>query len=131
MSHTVLLDTHALLWYDTEPERIPAPVLALLQRQGTHILVSAVSVLELAIKFRLGKLPQAAGLIRNYGALMTRYGFQELPLNGLTALEVASLATTHSDPFDRVLAAQALMLDVPLVSRDPAFTAIPDLRTIW
>lgn len=131
MSDSLLLDTHALLWYDTEPQRIPEPVRELLQQQSTRVFVSAVSALELAIKFRLGKLPQAAALIGNFAALINRYGFIELPLDCATAIVVARLDSLHGDPFDRVLAAQALMAGIPIVSRDAAFASFPDVRTVW
>lgn len=131
MSESLLLDTHVLLWYDTAPDRIPAPVRTRLQDQSIQVFVSAISALEIAIKFRLGKLPQAAAFMKQYDSLMTRYGFRELPLTAAVAISVARLDTPHHDPFDRVLAAQALNLDVPLVTRDPAFSSVPNLRTIW
>jgi len=131
LSESVLIDTHVLLWYDAAPEQLSPAVRALLQQRSTTVLVSAVSALEIAVKFRLGKLPQAERLISRYGIALERYGFQELPLDSETALAVAAVVSDHADPFDRVLAAQALRLDVPLVTKDAVFRSIPALITLW
>lgn len=99
--------------------------------RGNRVLVSAVSALEIAIKYRLGKLPQAEVLVLDYEASLVKYGFEELPMTCSHALRVATLASAHQDPFDRVLAAQALELKIPLVTRDPAFTTFESLKTVW
>jgi PIN domain nuclease of toxin-antitoxin system len=121
LTSAFLLDAQALLWYDVAPDHLSDTVLAVIRGRRNRILVSAMTSLEISIKHRLGKLTEAAALIRDYKASLIRYGFEELPMNSAHALRVAQLESNHPDPFDRVLAAQALELGPPLVTRDPAF----------
>lgn len=131
MNSTILVDTHALLWFDLDPARLSDVALAQMRDRRNRVFVSAMTALEIAIKVRLEKLPEAEILLRDYGATLFRYGFEELPLSSSQALRVATLASDHADPFDRVLAAQALELAIPLVTRDPAFTSFAGLDTLW
>jgi PIN domain nuclease of toxin-antitoxin system len=131
LSQTFLLDTHALLWFDLAPGNLSDPALAVMRDRRNRIFVSAMTALEIAIKFRLGKLPQAESLILDYEASLLRYGFEELPLSGAQAARIATLDNFHPDPFGRVLAAQALELKVPLVTRDPVFDTFDGLKTVW
>lgn len=131
VSRTVLLDTHVLLWYDAAPENLSDAVRETLRGRDARVLVSAMTALEIAIKHRLGKLPQADALLAGYEATLARYGFEELPLASAPALRVARIDHAHPDPFDRVLAAQALELDIPLVTRDPVFHGFAELETLW
>lgn len=131
MNRTVLLDTHVLLWYDFAPGNLSDAARETLRGRDARVLVSAMTALEIAIKHRLGRLPQAAALLTEYEATLARYGFEELPLASAPALRVARIEHAHPDPFDRVLAAQALELDVPLVTRDPVFAGFGGLETLW
>jgi PIN domain nuclease of toxin-antitoxin system len=88
-----------------------------------------MTALEIAIKYRLGKLPEAAGLIADFETSLLHYGFEELRLSAAHALR--TVGSDHADPFDRVLAAQALELRIPLVTRDPAFEQFDELSTLW
>ena len=68
----LLLDTHVLLWLDTDPARLSPKVAALIRNRQNTVYVSAISVWELAIKHRIGKLPSAAALLSDFHASMTR-----------------------------------------------------------
>ena len=125
-----LLDTHVLLWYDTEPERIPASTLRLLRDRSNEVFVSAISAWELGIKFYLGRLPAAEGLIRAFETTIQTYGFQSLPFTSVHALKAAALPHEHRHPFDRALVAQALTEQLLLVSRDPALDQL-GVRRFW
>ncbi|MGO8951967.1 MAG: type II toxin-antitoxin system VapC family toxin [Rhodomicrobium sp.] len=114
----VLLDTHALLWW------------VLLSDTGTAIFVSAVSGHEIATKYRLGKLPVPARLAEHLEQMAAENGWQELPLSIAHAQLAGRLPGSHKDPFDRMLAAQALVEEVPLVTNDPAFAGF-GVRAIW
>ena len=131
MSESALLDTHVLLWYDSAPQQLSEPVRQLLRARTNVVYVSAISALEIAIKYRLGKLPQAKALVMDFELLLRRYGFQELPLESSAAIATIKLKSEHADPFDRVLAAQAQSLGVPLVTKDPILASIPGLITVW
>ena len=131
MSEGVLLDTHVLLWYSVSPELLPESVLALLRERDRQVHVSAVTAWELSIKVRIGKLPQAESLYHNYHRRLAQYSFTDLPFSSVHALKEGELVHTHSDPFDRALAAQALVEDLPLVSRDPEFEKFAGVKVLW
>ena len=125
-----MLDTHALLWYDRDPQRLPLRASALIRAAGNEVYISAVSAWELGIKFHAGKLPSAGPLVQGFHAVLAAYNFIELPLTVLHALQAAGFAQTHKDPFDRALAAQSLLEQLTLVSADAALDAFGVAR-IW
>lgn len=127
----VLLDTHTLLWFDTVPERLPDRVVELIRDRSWRIHVSAISAWELAIKHRLGKLPEADALLKEYHRTLQAYGFIELPFTSVHALKDCELSHTHRDPFDRALVAQALSEQFVIVSKDPEVAALPDVTVVW
>lgn len=127
----VLLDTHALLWFDTAPERLPERALGLIRDRTRRIYVSSISAWELTIKYRLGKLPEAEALLGSYYDSLQTYGFTELPFTGVHALKDRELGSNHKDPFDRALVAQALSEQFVLLSKDPNVTAFPGITVAW
>jgi PIN domain nuclease of toxin-antitoxin system len=92
--------------------------------------VSVVSVWEAAIKHRNGKLPEAAPLVSDPRRILTGMGIQPLPLQLDHVRLAGSLVSPHKDPFDRMLAAQALLEGLTLVSKDPVFDSMLVTR-IW
>lgn len=127
----VLLDTHALLWALTDPTPLGTQARDVLTDLTTTVHVSAASGWEIATKHRLGKLPQADVLLVGFGRHLHRLGAFELPISAEHALLAGSLDWGHRDPFDRMLAAQALIEGFALVTRDEAFAGLNGLRTIW
>lgn len=127
----LLLDTHALVWAVSTPDRLSASARALIEDRGNRLLVSAASAWELATKFRLGRFPEAEVLVRQFAAVLDQLGAAELPMSADHALRAGGLRWTHRDPFDRMLAAQALIANVPLITRDPAFEDLPGLVLQW
>src|ERR1700728_4171926 len=87
---------------------------------NNEILVSAASVYEISLKVRIGKLPEAAefesDLIAN---IENRLGYTLLPLEPETMMRAARFEDPHADPFDRMIAAQAIQNNLPLLSTDP------------
>lgn len=130
-ARTVLLDTHALFWLVASPGRIPEATLEVLGHEETAILVSAASAWELATKHRLGKMPEAAPLLANWKTDIERLWAQEISMSTQDALRAGALEWAHRDPFDRMLAAQAMALTVPLVSGDPVMRTLPGLDVLW
>jgi PIN domain nuclease of toxin-antitoxin system len=126
----LLLDTHALLWWLAEPDRLsPAAQVAIAEpANGVH--VSAASGWEIATKVRLGKLPAARELLEDLPELLAAQGFQLLPITLLHGLHAGCYPMAHRDPFDRLLAAQAELSGLTLVSLDPALQAFP-CRLLW
>ncbi len=84
------------------------------------MLVSAASAWEIAIKFRLGKLPGADVVIRDFDKLIAADGFEHLAISHRHALAAGVFDVSHRDPFDRVLAAQSAAEDATLVTNDAA-----------
>lgn len=128
----LLLDTHALLWWFKGDERLSLTAReAILECDGT-VYTSAVSAYELALKYRLGKLPEAKELVLRYHFQISEQGFAYLALDAGHALRAGLLETEHRDPFDRQLFAQAQMHDLILVSKDQAADE-PSLhvRRLW
>ncbi|MDK1009490.1 MAG: type II toxin-antitoxin system VapC family toxin [Actinomycetota bacterium] len=117
----VLLDTQVWLWLLTRPERLGPKTLSLLENERNDMFLSSASSWEIAIKYRLGKLPlpEAPGLY--IPDRMRRSGVEALSIEHSHALAVASLEDHHRDPVDRILVAQAQVEGLSLVSADPIF----------
>ena len=89
--------------------------------------------MEVATKVRLGKLPEAEKLVTSTAwlAALRRLRAEELAITTAHSLAAGSLDWPHRDPFDRLLAAQAILEQVPLVSIDPVFSTLPQLTVVW
>lgn len=114
----VLLDTHIFLWLHTEPERL-GKHLPIVEDRRSELLVSAASSWEIAIKYGLGRLPLPDLPERYVPQRLRLIGAQALAIEHTHALAVAALPDLHRDPFDRLLVAQAGLLDVPILTADP------------
>jgi PIN domain nuclease of toxin-antitoxin system len=115
----LLLDSHVFLWWDMGDARLAANVREAIADPENRVLLSAVSVWEIAIKRGLGKLAFRGSLIKAIAA----NGFEELPVTAVHAERAAALPEHHRDPFDRMLVAQSLCEACVLVTRDRAFEA--------
>jgi len=127
----VLLDTHAYVWALTSAERLGPAAGPLLRDRSTRLLVSAATAWEMAIKHRAGRWPEVEPLLAQHERLVSRLGAQTLAIDSEDALLAGGMSWEHGDPFDRVLAAQALRRDLRLLSRDGAFAAVHGLRVLW
>ncbi len=120
----VLLDTHAFLWLNGEPERL-GDQLAVLEDPRTELLVSAVSSWEIVVKNGLGRLALPEPPEHYVPERMRRIGARGVAIEHSHALAVAALPRLHRDPFDRLLVAQAGLLAVPIVTADPSIAKYP------
>lgn len=118
-----LLDTHVWLWLQTTPERLRHEVVDLLGDRANTVLLSAASSWEIAIKYRLGKLPLPEPPAEYVPERMRLSGVTPLPIEHAHALRVADLPEHHADPFDRLIIAQAQLLNVPIVTADGQFVS--------
>lgn len=125
----LLLDTHALIWSATSPSRIPRQTLDIL-RDAEHVFVSPVSAYEMTFKHMAGKLPIARRLLADLKAYLERQGYATLPISLHHAEVAGQLPLDHRDPFDRLLAAQALTDDLALVSNDALLDRF-GVRRLW
>ncbi|MGQ0680681.1 MAG: type II toxin-antitoxin system VapC family toxin [Actinomycetota bacterium] len=111
----LLLDTHILLWWLTDDRRTPAESREIIREGKNQVFVSSASAWEIAIKRSLGKLRAPADLKTQIQAAR----FEVLNVTIDHALGVADLPAHHSDPFDRILVAQALFEGLTVVTQDP------------
>ena len=125
----ILLDTHSLLWWLDNDDRLSRRAREAIQNPITQVLVSVGSLWEIAIKHQLGKL-KASNLVNNFQKELDDAGFVELPISGVHAIRAAILPINHRDPFDRLLIAQAEIENVPIVSRDSQFDAY-GVHRVW
>lgn len=86
--------------------------------------------MEVATKYRLGKLPGAALLAQDFGGLVTAQGFAELPISIRHARLAGEMTIAHKDPFDRLVIAQAQAEDMVLVSNEALFDGFA-VRRLW
>jgi PIN domain nuclease of toxin-antitoxin system len=115
----LLLDTHVFLWLQTDPERL-GKHLALVEERRTELLLSAVSSWEIAIKHGVGRLSLPEPPDRYVPNRMRAIGARGVAIEHSHALAVVSLPPLHRDPFDRLLVAQAGIIDVPILTADQA-----------
>lgn len=127
----VLLDTHAFVWAVTTPDRLGPAANAVITDPTNTLWLSAASVWEIAIKVRSGKWPDAEPVVANAEAIARRLGASLLPIDAADARRAGMLDWDHRDPFDRMLAAQATNHQLPLITRDTSFRAVPGLGIIW
>lgn len=125
-----LLDSHVLLWWWFVPERLSGAVQALLVDPTSRILVSAASVWELSLKHHQGKLPELATAMEDLPGLLQADGFQPLPISLAHGLRAGGYSQPHRDPFDRMLAAQAELERLVLLTADPQLSTFP-CHTFW
>lgn len=125
-----LLDTHVLAWSVGAPQLLSAAVRSLLQQPANRPVVSAVSIWEMSIKHQLGKWPEVAPFMdeRLYEQFLQQLGASPLPVDHRHARLAGQWNLTHRDPFDRLLAAQALLEGLPLISKDAALDLFPIAR---
>ena len=126
----LLLDTHALIWWLAGDDALGRKARDAIADEANGVFVSAASAMEVATKFRIGKLPGAALLAQNFEVLVAEQGFAELPISVHHARLAGEMAIAHKDPFDRLLIAQALAEDMVLVSNEVLFDAAA-VKRIW
>ncbi|BAU12686.1 hypothetical protein LEP3755_32170 [Leptolyngbya sp. NIES-3755] len=126
----LLLDSHVLIWLDVDPDALSARVRELLTDENNVWVASVVSVWEIQIKLQLGKLSLNLPFPELIENLQTTSDLQILPieLSHIWALE--GLPNHHRDPFDRLIIAQAIATQLPIVSADSKFDRYP-IDRLW
>jgi PIN domain nuclease of toxin-antitoxin system len=124
----ILLDTAVLIYAVEAPERLSKRVAAALQNPENVVELSAISLVEIAIKSGLGKLGVSAAIARQ--------AVEDLDIRILTftaehALHLFDLPLHHGDPFDRQIITQALVEKIPVATPDEKFNLYKGLRIVW
>jgi len=115
----LLLDAHALLWWLADDPTLDRKARVLISDPTNEVIVSAVTVWEIAIKRAIGKLSAPDGL----AAVLEESGFIEAPVTAADAERAGGLEAIHRDPFDRMLVAQARAEKLTLLTADEALAA--------
>jgi PIN domain nuclease of toxin-antitoxin system len=126
----ILLDTHVILWWWAEPEKLSSRVMTLVKDPANTIVVSAASAWEISTKHRIGKLPQGGRIMQEWVDRLRIDRFVELTIHSVHAIRAGSIPSDHRDPFDRIIAAQSILEEYPVVSVDPSISSLGAER-IW
>jgi PIN domain nuclease of toxin-antitoxin system len=129
----LLADTHTFLWFVEGDPQLSATARQQLKDENKEIWLSLTSVWEMAITFSIGKLTQL-DLTKPFGAQVTdllhRNGIAVLPITLTHVIQVASLPFYHRDPFDRLLVAQSLVEQMPIVGADAVMDSY-GIQRLW
>ena len=125
-----LLDTHTLLWAALQDDLLSPRARRIIASNTNEVIVSAASAWEISTKYRLGKISFAQDLAEDFIPSVQAAGYQMLPISVEHALRAGRLSGDHRDPFDRMLAAQAIQEDMPLISNDQQLDAF-GVRRVW
>jgi PIN domain nuclease of toxin-antitoxin system len=121
----LLLNTHVFLWFISADARLPQAVVDAIRDPGSEIYLSAVSVWEVSIKYRLGKLPLPQPPETYLPFQRNQHGITSLPLDESTITHLPALPDLHRDPFDRILLCQAAEYGLTVVTADDTLLAYP------
>lgn len=126
----LLLDTHAVLWWLENNPRLGRNAAHAIADPSNICRISAASVFEIETKHRLKKLGLPLPLLTGWETTLSAETWDILPIDLRHARHAARLTGGHGDPFDRLLAAQAEIEGLTLVTCDPAFVLF-GTRTLW
>lgn len=122
-----LLDTHAFIGAAGNSNQLSGYALKLISSTRNDILVSAVSIYEIELQFSLRRRIQFPV---SPTELINNFGYQSLSISQQHAETAARLPLTHRDPWDRILAAQAIVENMPIISRDDALREL-GAEVVW
>ncbi len=126
----LLLDTHAFIWWDSEPSKLSSRALSLCRNSENTLLLSVASAWEMQIKVQLSKLRIQAPLAELIETQQRVNSLEILVIELEHILELSKLPSVHKDPFDRLLIAQARVEGATLVTNDPVMADYP-VDVIW
>ncbi|NDH05784.1 type II toxin-antitoxin system VapC family toxin [bacterium] len=125
-----ILDTHAFLWFITNDPKLSSTARVLIADPSNEILISPASYWEIAIKIKLGKYPISVPYLTLITEGIDNNGFKILPIEPKHTAKLTTLDLHHHDPFDRLMAAQAMVEGISMVSADVAFD-LYSVPRIW
>jgi len=126
----VQVDTHTFIWALLDDHRLTTKAKAILRSEEHELVFSLVSLWEIAIKIKTGKLNTIGSSVAYIRDEMNTYSMELLPIRYEHILHLEALPHHHSDPFDRLLIAQALSEGLPILTADRAFRQY-GVKTIW
>jgi PIN domain nuclease of toxin-antitoxin system len=126
----ILVDTHTFLWALQNDRRLSAKARQILCSDEHELVFSLVSLWEIAVKIKIGKLNAVGSSVGYIREEMKAYGMELLPVRYEHILQMEQLPLYHSDPFDRLLIAQAIAEFMPILTHDSEFPRYP-VKLIW
>lgn len=126
----LLLDTQVFLWWAVGDRRLPRDLGRALREPSNSVFVSAVSIWEIAVKAKAGKLPLPMPIWEFVGEARARMEALPLPFEEAAVVHMAKLPDHHRDPFDRMLICQAIEHEMTLVTADEQIRRYP-IKTLW
>lgn len=124
-----LIDSHTFLWFGTNDRRLPPGVADLIKNPENEIRICIASFWEIAIKFSIGKLPLATDIF-GLEAQADSLDIEIIPITVRAIQQTTLLPKYHKDPFDRIIAATALITGNTLLSVDPIFDSY-GVKRVW
>lgn len=128
----IVLDTHALLWWALDPDRLsPAAAASVREMERRGGFASAISIWELGIKIQRGKLDLGISIEELVRRIDRSAIVQLLAVDTTTWLRSLALVWDHRDPADRIIVATALLQGVPLVTADAEIQRFEGVACVW
>jgi|694.fasta_scaffold57239_2 PIN domain nuclease of toxin-antitoxin system len=127
----LLLDTHALVWLASDQTQLTDLGKTLIQRASGRLFLSAISSLEIALLVKRNRLELPLPPQQFVADSIRQHGITEIPVDSTIAMAAAALPDIHSDPFDRILAATALLHGLQLLSKDSVLRQYPGVTVVW
>jgi PIN domain nuclease of toxin-antitoxin system len=127
---SLLLDTHALFWWVTKSSNLTEKANTAIADSTRQCFVSAATVYEMSNKVRLGKFEAANEIVDRLDEILADNNFTPLAISLEHAAVAGKLESPHRDPFDRILAAQAIVEGLKIVSADPAMKLL-GVEVVW
>lgn len=124
-----LVDTHALIWFITDHDKLPFKTKLLIENKENNCFVSIASFWEIGIKNSIGRLDLNSDL-KTIFQIIDETGFETLPITTNHILRNTSLDFHHQDPFDRIIIAQSLAENMTIITKDTQFKNY-DVPIIW
>ena len=125
-----ILDTHTYLWFISGDAKLSIKAKSIIENADNEILLSAAVVWEIGIKATIGKIHLRKDLDHLIAETFQCYNFIPLAITIPHVIRMNSLPEIHRDPFDRVLVAQSIAEDMPLITADPTIKKYK-IKTIW
>ena len=126
----VLVDTHTFIWDLLDDRRSSRLARQLLKSNQHELVFSLVSLWEMAVKIKIGKLNTIGSSVAYIRDEMNAYGMELLPIRYEHILQLEMLPSHHSDPFDRLLVAQAIAESLPILTDDAKIREYP-VKVVW
>ena len=125
-----MLDTHVLFWWLTERARLSSTALSAISHQGVEVCVSLVSAWEMSIKIGAGKRVEATPVLNDFEKHLAAEEFRLMPISLDHVRRAGLMQSPHRDPFERLLAAQAEIEGLTLVTADARLASL-GIPVLW